>query len=43
MSEQVYENIKQENSVLRNENAMLKEEPSLANQQLEWFRKQVFG
>lgn len=43
MSEQVYENIKQENSALRNENAMLKEELSLANQQLEWFRKQVFG
>lgn len=43
MSEQIYENIKQENSALRNENAMLKEELALANQQLEWFRKQVFG
>jgi hypothetical protein len=43
VSEQIYENIKQENSALRNENAMLKEELALANQQLEWFRKQVFG
>ena len=43
MSEQIYENIKHENSALRNENAMLKEELALANQQLEWFRKQVFG
>ena len=28
---------------LRNENAVLKEELALANQQLEWFRKQIFG
>ena len=35
MSEQIYENIKQENSALRNENAVLKEELALANQQLE--------
>ena len=27
---------------LRNENTVLKEELALANQQLEWFRKQVF-
>ncbi|WP_043550619.1 hypothetical protein [Ruminococcus albus] len=28
---------------LRNENAVLKEELALANQQLAWFRKQIFG
>ena len=28
---------------LRNENAVLREELALANQQLEWFRKQIFG
>ena len=28
---------------LRNENAVLKEELALANQQLDWFRKQIFG
>ena len=40
MSEQ---NITSEIASLRNENAVLKEELALANQQLEWFRKQVFG
>ena len=40
MSEQ---NMTLEIASLRNENAMLKEELALANQQLEWFRKQVFG
>ena len=43
MSEQNVENIVQENSALRNENAVLKEELALANQQLEWFRRQIFG
>ena len=28
---------------LRNENAVLKEELALATQQLEWFRRQIFG
>ena len=37
------QNLAQENSALRNENAVLKEELALANQQLEWFRKQIFG
>ena len=36
MSEQ---NITSEITSLRNENAVLKEELALANQQLEWFRK----
>lgn len=40
MSEQ---NITSEITSLRNENAVLKEELALANQQLEWFRKQIFG
>ena len=43
MFEHNVENIVQENSALRNENAVLKEELALANQQLEWFRKQIFG
>ena len=40
MSEQ---NIASEIVSLRNENAVLKEELALANQQLEWFRRQIFG
>ena len=40
MSEQ---NMTSEIASLRNENAVLNEELALANQQLEWFRKQVFG
>ena len=40
MSEQ---NMTSEIVSLRNENAVLKEELALANQQLEWFRKQIFG
>ena len=40
MSEQ---NITSEITSLRNENAVLKEELALSNQQLEWFRKQIFG
>ncbi len=40
MSEQ---NMTAEIVSLRNENAVLKEAPALANQQLEWFRKQIFG
>ena len=43
MFEHNVENIVQENSALRNENAVLKEELALANQLLEWFRKQIFG
>lgn len=37
------QNMTLEIATLRNENAILKEELALANQQLEWFRKQVFG
>lgn len=40
MSEQ---NMTSEIVSLRNENDVLKEELALANQQLEWFRKQIFG
>ena len=40
MSEQ---NMTSEIVSLRNENAVLREELALANQQLEWFRKQIFG
>ena len=40
MSEQ---NMTSEIVSLRNENAVLKEGLALANQQLEWFRKQIFG
>ena len=40
MSEQ---NMTSEIVSLRNENAVLKEELALANQQLEWFRRQIYG
>ncbi|ADU23004.1 hypothetical protein [Ruminococcus albus] len=40
MSEQ---NMTSEIVSLRNENAVLRDELALANQQLEWFRKQIFG
>ena len=40
MSEQ---NMSSEIASLRNENAVLREELALANQQIEWFRKQIFG
>ena len=43
MSEQNIENIVQENNALRSQVNVLKEELALANQQLEWFRKQIFG
>ena len=40
MSEQ---NLAQENEALRSKVNVLEEELALANQQLEWFRKQIFG
>ena len=40
MSEQ---NMTSEIVSFRNENAVLKEGLALANQQLEWFRRQIFG
>ena len=43
MSEQNIENIVQENNALRSKVNVLEEELALANQQLEWFRKQIFG
>lgn len=43
MSEQNVENIVQENEALRSKVNVLEEELALANQQLEWFRKQIFG
>ncbi|MDE6785357.1 MAG: IS66 family transposase zinc-finger binding domain-containing protein, partial [Ruminococcus sp.] len=43
MSEQEIQNILQEDTALRNENAVLKEELSLVQGQLAWLKKQVFG
>ena len=43
MSEANIENIISENTILRSKVNVLEEELALANQQLEWFRKQVFG
>ena len=43
MSEQNVENIVQENEALRSKVNVLEKELALANQQLEWFRKQIFG
>ena len=43
MSEQNIENIVQENTALRSKVNVLEEELALANQQLEWLKKQIFG
>ena len=43
MSEQIYENMARENNALRDEIAVLKEELALANEQIEWFKRQIFG
>ena len=37
------QNLAQENAALRSKVNVLEEELALANQQLEWFRKQIFG
>ena len=44
MSEQINEqSMSQENAALRSRVSVLEEELALAQQQLEWFRKQIFG
>ena len=43
MSEQIYENMARENNALRDEIAVLKEELALANEQIKWFKRQIFG
>ena len=38
-----YQSEKEEITALRNENAMLKEELALIQQQMDWLKKQLFG
>ncbi len=38
-----HQSVTEEITALRNENAMLKEEPALIQQQMEWMKKQIFG